>query len=1022
MQASVKPPIRAQPLIGRVEELAQLEDALIQAAAGHGQLRLIVGEAGIGKTRLAREVWARAQQHGFLLVDIACFETDRALPYAVGRALIRHLLHHHDVFPDHAALAGYSDLVAQLAPDSAPSLPGMAQHSPEYHEPEQTKRRMFQLLLAVLDMFPSPSLIVIEDLHWADDLSLELVLYLARACASRAMVLLVTIRTEDIHPALVHMLAGIERERIGSELLLSRFQRDHTAGLIGAMFGQHHIREEFVQAIQQHTDGNPFFIEETLRALLANGDIYREGGLWTRRALESLRIPRSVEDAVYRRLRQLSPEAHRLLAIASVLGRHFDIGILADLVDYSEEVLILCIKEAIAVGLVQELPDQHYQHEDRFEFHHALTQQAIYARLLARERRLLHHQAFDAILKSQSLGAQQRAVELARHAFAATLWQQAHAHATIAARQAHTLGAPQAAIDQLSCAIEAMRHEARMVGTPASNLAWQPLYRDLLQQRAQAYETLHQFELAHADYELLYAEANQANDLRTMWQSLLDLGFLWTGRDMEQAHRYLDQALATARLLEDPVLLGQSLNRIGNWCLNMGQPLRALACHREAYQLFEAQADTEGLATTNDLLGITHLVGGDFVLGAGHYAQAIAGFRTCGHSRGLVYALATSSMLGGAWQVNTIVCANQSHAEAVRQGEEALQITRQLRWRSGEANTHTYLALAMAERGDYGRAIVHGETALNIALEIESPVWELGARKALGAAFGDLLMIDAAQAHLSVVIELAHQLHALEHYYLAVGITVLQLIRAERFQQAEAVFHVVPALPFVREQTVGLRAYWCSQAALLLAGGSAHQALELLEQLIESAPHTAQGAIIPRLWCLRGEALLQLRQFAAAELVLLDGERTAQFHNHLPVLWQIQVQLVLLYRAQRQAEKAREWEEAARATAKRVVATISDRALQTAFLAAFETRIPQSVRPTPLQAAKHSYDGLTAREREVAAYVAHGLSNRTIAGHLVVTERTIEKHVENALAKLMFTSRAQLAVWAAEHGLRGHTT
>src|SRR5262249_51769791 len=186
-----------------------------------------------------------------------------------------------------------------------------------------------------------------------------------------------------------------------------------------------------------------------------------------------------------------------------------------------------------------------------------------------------------------------------------------------------------------------------------------------------------------------------------------------------------------------------------------------------------------------------------------------------------------------------------------------------------------------------------------------------------------------------------------------------------------------------------------------------------------TTPHnTADGAVIPRLWRLRGEAHNQLNHFAQAEADLQAAVRAAQQYEHLPVVWQTQLSLASLYRSRRRIEQAEAHEQAAHTIVQRLAAGIANDDLRAALLDEFERRLPASVPPTPLRAAKRSYDGLTAREREVAALVATGLSNREIASRLVVSERTVEKHVENALAKLTFGSRAQLAVWAVECGLR----
>lgn len=1009
--------LRSSPtLVGRAEELAALERRLEQAQAGSGQTCLLVGEAGIGKTRLVRETGAQALQRSFKTIVISCDEHDLLLPHALGIALLDAVAAQVDAERLGARLHAYTDVVARLQPELALRLQQAAIQQDPDDSPETTKRRIFQLLFATLDCLPTPLLLIVEDINWADDRSLEFLLRLARSVPSRQMVLLLTMRPDDPSPALRAFLAALERERLGDEIALARFAPPETERMIGLMVQQVRVRGEFVAAIQELTDGNPFFIEETLRSLAASGDIYRAHGVWTRKPLEELHIPRTLDDAVERRLSRLSVPARELLATAAVLGRRFDLALLEQITGVAERELLVLLKEAVGARLVAELPADRPESEAPFTFAHALTRHVIAARLLARERVLIHQQALAAMEVLYADDLDRHAPDLARHAAAAGRWAQAHRYASSAATQALALSAPHAALEQLSRALDALaRGESAAAG-------WNPGRTELLRQRAGTYELLGDFDGARADHEALLQAARDAGDRRSAWQSLFDLGFLWTARDMVQAQRYQEQALAAARAMGDPALLGQTLNRIGNWRLNMGEPAAALAHHSEARELFIAAHDPAGLAATDDLLGITSLVSGDALAGAQHYADAITGFRATGNRQGLVSALATASLLGGAAHINTVIVVRQPLVEALRLGEEALHLAQELRWRAGETNVHTYLALALGERGAYGRALDHGGAALEAALEIESSVWEYAARMALGAALADLLAFPAALAHLRIAAARARQIGADEFHYLASGILSQALVQHGSLAEAEQVLAALSNRSAAPAQTVGVRLCWCGYVALTLAQGRPQAALEQISTLIEHTPNVVPGATIPRLWRLRGDALHQLGRATEAEANLKAAAAAAQEHGHLPVLWQAQLSLATLYRARRRIEQAEAAEATARATVQGLAADITDADLRTEFLDGFARLLPAAASPTPLRTAKRMYDGLTAREREVAGLVAAGLSNRAIAERLVVSERTIEKHVENALAKLSFSSRAQLAVWAAERGLREAST
>jgi DNA-binding CsgD family transcriptional regulator len=186
----------------------------------------------------------------------------------------------------------------------------------------------------------------------------------------------------------------------------------------------------------------------------------------------------------------------------------------------------------------------------------------------------------------------------------------------------------------------------------------------------------------------------------------------------------------------------------------------------------------------------------------------------------------------------------------------------------------------------------------------------------------------------------------------------------------------------------------------------------------EKSLHYSRRAGEQAQWHLRGLALVQQKRVAEAEQVWLAGSAAAHKQALRPQLWRLQLALGDLYHNQRQQELAQTWLAAAQTTVNHLAADLPDLHLRQSLLQGFAARLPNAPKPTPLRSAKQAFDGLTAREREVSALVAQGLTNRVIAEQLVVSERTVEKHVKNAVGKLGFASRTQLAVWATGRGLK----
>jgi DNA-binding CsgD family transcriptional regulator len=994
-------------LIGRSASLDRLARSIEQSAAGNGHSVLIAGEAGIGKSRLVAEAKRLAAQRGFQVVQGCCYEPDALLPYAPLRDLLRVDLSTSEAAGITAALDALAPYLSDLVPELAARLP----RPPLLQAlvPDEQRRRMVQAFVQFFlyraagrpEHDRAPLLVVVEDLHWCDETSLDVLLALSRRCAGQPILLVGTYRDDELSPALAQLLAALERERLCVELHLERLPYHETDAMLRAIFRQQRpIRSDFLGEVFELTEGNPFFVEEVLKSLVSAGAIYYTQGQWDRKPLEELNIPRTIQAAIQQRAASLSPQARHLLALAAVAGRRFDFTALQRSTGQSEAALLLQIKELIAAQLVIEETD------DSFTFRHALTRKALYNDLLTRERRALHRalaHALEALMQEQpSVTPESWLADLASHCFCAQDWPKAYAYARRAAEKARP-HAPRAAIEHLAHALEAAR---RLALPPDPTLS---------RARGQLYETLGDFEQAQANYQAAIEQAQACGDRRTEWQAMLDLGFLWAERDYRRMGDYRQRALALARTLKDPLSLGQSLNRVGNWYLFIEQPHEALRYHQEALEIFQRAHDQAGLAATYDLLGVTHCIAGDIAAGIAPYEQAIALFRALDDSRGLASSLMYFAARGAnllwtaaAWPVIPA-------SACIRDGEEALRLARQIGWRAGEAAALVILAYGACPRGAYGHAIACAQNALAITHEIEHNAWHISAQSALGATMCDLLALEQARRVLEQALE---QAHGLGIFFLRNVAALLgpACIAQRDFARAREVLTLVLA-PDTPMQTQGQRLCWAACAELELAMNQPAAALDILNRLIAAAAGTDEPGCIPRLWHLRGEALAALGRSDEAAQILLEAAQDAQQRELRPLLWRIQVSLGKLAQRRARRKQAAASFASARALIGELGAGIPDQELRTGFLRKALALLPQVATPTARRSAKAAFDGLTGREREIAGLIAQGRINREIAELLVVGERTVETHISNILSKLGFNSRRQIAAWAVEKGL-----
>lgn len=995
-------------VVGRSNDLDAVAQHLQLATNGQGPLLLLAGEAGLGKSRLVSEAKRLAEVDRFSIAQGNCFESDRVLPYALLLDLLQREL----------ARAQAETLAAlePVIPDLIKLLPGLgrlattASPAPPL-EPDQEKRRYFEALaLALNRLGPPPRLLVLEDLHWCDDTSLEFLLYFVRRRADDGSLLLLTYRPDEVqaNPALQTFLAELGRLRLATELHLHPLITEHVAQMIRAIFEQPTpVQAEFVETLQALTEGNPFFVEETLKALVISGDIFYSPGGWTRRPIHELRIPQTIADAVQRRSGQLSEAGQQLLAMAAVSGRRFDFELLAYLTQHSEASLLKLIKELIAAQLVVE------ESEDHFMFRHALTQQAIYSGLLARERRAKHRQIAEALETLHGESMEGYLTDLAQHTYAAGLWQKALHYARLAGEKAqYHLYAPRAAREHYTQALLAAGHLG------------QPLPLDLLRERGQLQQTLGEFDPARADYEQLLAEARARADTPLEWQALIDLGFLWVSRDHARAGDYFRQALALVPALTDPAKVAHTLNRVGNWHLNLAQPHEALPYHNEALRIFESMNDSAGLAATHDLLGITYLVGSNLPGSAAHYDQAVALYQALQNKGGLASSLVIHATRGADYLNSLSTPVLAPWAERLRDAEQALAIAQEMRTRPAEAMGTLWLGLGLGAAGDYGPGLEYLRKGLELAEAIDHQHFMATAHMLLGMFYVDVLAYALAREHLTQALRLAQETGS--HVWVGVVTAYLADVETQTGNLAQAEAILEPALPpHLPLQTVNERHLWRAKAELYLAQGRPLEALNQLQQLIEAAPHGHERTI-PRLSLLQGQALLALRRYTLAETALQRSLESAEAQGLPGYVWRCQLALSRLAGVQGQRDQAEVYWRQAQTLLDTLAAklALSDSGLAQNLLragVASSGQPPQTA--SPRAAAKLQYGGLTAREREVAALIAQGKPNREIAESLVLSNRTVEAHISNILSKLDFNSRSQIAVWAVEKGLgAGHLT
>ena len=955
---------------------------------------LVAGEAGIGKSRLLTEAAGRA--HGFSHLQGHGYETDLSVPFAPFVDALRSS----ESIDIRDAIRQMSSPVAgelaRMVPDLAPSVEG----APARSHPQDEKRRLFRAIATLLFEISDrgPLLLTVEDLHWCDDTSLECLLYLVRHLSGHRLAVWMSYRDDELNASLSRFLAELERGRLATGFILERLGLQDVSDMLRATLQlSRPPRAEFLQRVYTLTDGNPFFVEEVLKSLVTEGDLFFTDSGWDRKPIDQLHIPHTIQDSVQRRLARLSSSAASVLQLAAVVGRSFDFSVMQELAKLDEPQLLKTVHELIGAQLILEITPE------RFAFRHALTRQAVYAQLLARERQTLHHVVAETIVRLQQPLSDMNEASAASHFFDAGLWQPALEHSLRAGNRALALYAPRAAVEHFTRALNA----ARYLGLPAGV--------EVYRARGFAFETLGEFDRALADDQVALEVARAESDRPAEWSVLIDLGKLWTSRDYAKSGEYFQAALDLARQMADASALAHSLNRVGNLHSNLDRPGEAIPAHQEALAIFQRLKDPPGLAETSDLLGMANYLRGDLGASTDHHRQAVALFRQLNDRHGLVSSLSTLTVRGATFKTETMLLPVDRLSDTLPEGEESLIIAREIESRSGEAYALWSLAAALGAQGEYVRALELAGRSLEIAEEIEHRQWITAAHRTLGAIYLDLLDLPQAVDHLQRALDLARETGSLHWLRTSAGGLAVALDQLGDSENAQTVLRAALG-PLKSMDSVGQRACWLAHAELALRHGDAPEALRTADKLLASALPAGGLAVIPRLWKLRGEALAAMDS-SEAEPVLSGAEEAASRQGALSLLWQTRLSLGQWYQSRRQADQAVLQFDRGRETLQRMAENIPEGSLKEGFLRQAASRFPPARPLSPREIAKREFGGLTERERQVAGLIARGRSNREIAKTLVVGERTVETHVGNILSKLGFDSRAQIAAWATRTGL-----
>jgi DNA-binding SARP family transcriptional activator len=397
-----------RPLVGRSKELARLEAAVGRARVGQGGAVLVIGEPGIGKTRLIEELVARAEAGGFGSAWGGALEGGGTPAYWPWVGVIRDLMSAADAAMLTEAMGLGASELAQVVPE-VKEITGPLEAPPAL-DPETARLRLFEAIGGVLVSISRrlrPLVVVLDDLQWADVASLQLLGFLAPRLRASSLLVLGTYRPAEVGPAhpLAESLAALSRHQVSDRIELSGLEEGDVAELITARTGTT-PRKELVRTVTARSEGNPFFVAELAR-LLASDRAEDDAALATQ-------VPAGVRDVVRRRLAKLPEQTQALLGLAAVLGRDFDITVLERAAELEFERTLELVEAALLTGIVLESQEV----VGSYRFSHDLVRETILEGLTAMRRARMHARVGEALQNIYGSSPAQ-SVKIAHHFLAA---------------------------------------------------------------------------------------------------------------------------------------------------------------------------------------------------------------------------------------------------------------------------------------------------------------------------------------------------------------------------------------------------------------------------------------------------------------------------------------------------------------------------------------------------------------------------------------------------------------------------
>jgi DNA-binding SARP family transcriptional activator len=931
-------------LVGRNAELEQAGRVVGEVMAGRGRVLFITGDAGIGKSRLLAEVRRRFVETASpggpsCWLEGHCISYGEALPYWPFKDLLLGWLGAAPGQPELRIRVALRQQLGELFRGGENEvhsfLAGLMGYGRDarsgrlaYISPEAMQLGTFESVRALCLRLAErgPLAVAVDDLHWADASSVQLLERLLPLSEEAPILFVLAARPEGDHAS--WRLSEFARRELAyrtSELPLDALSRPEDAEMLATLIGADTLPPNLARQVLEAAEGNPFFLEELVRSLVDSGALVHHSGGWRFEGTGSVQVPETVEKVILARVDRLPPECHAVLTAASVLSRQFSVAVLSQIVDEPDQ-LPAALAQLQHLDLIR---DAQRWPVTEYRFKHVLIQDAVYRSLPPEPRGQLHRRAAAAIEATISEGDAAQHGMLARHYQEAGELELAFEHCRRAAEFAFAAHALDEALEHCRLALEV----AESLGLSPSDLVW----RELVLHRGTIHLERAEFDLAATDFTDVLHAARGAGDVRTELEAIVRLPHVYPGRggSVDNPLPLLEHGLKLATRLGDRRLQTEMLRMLS---IHNSHQLRfdlGVDYARQALAMARQIEDDRTLADAIDAVKMNAAHLGDFdTFGAvvGELEEILSRFDDLWLLQFAVVESAFEPLARARWD------------EAVARVEQALGVNRRIGDR-GQAPYHVaVLGWINRSRGDYGQALALGRSAAGLAQSSGHQWWKAWTAGLLGWTLMEVRDPTEAAICLQQGVRAGEQASASELYLLrcACHLASAWCVLGDR-RALDATVAAAQQLATVKTppSTALLHAGDCylAMARAWLSLGEPARAASAVATIMGAAERYRWWEWVARGSLLAGRSRLALGDRDEALPLLHRAHEVATSAGLLGTEWEACAALAEWSRATGEMADANRWAAAGRTVVERLAETIEDDTASARFVAAAEVEL-----------------------------------------------------------------------------------